>query len=158
MKTLSFDDCPREWAVCFLNDCPLASQCLRHDMGALAPSNLNTHVAVAPTARSGDTCRAFVDNTPVTVARGMTRLFDDMEPWQAVIMRREVETIFGSRRHYYRYREGRYEISPSQQQRVAAIFLKHGYTQPPHFDHEEVSYYFPNIASTASRHKGHTAK
>lgn len=81
---------------------------------------------------------------PVVVARGMTRIFDGVKAYDVPRLRDALEGCFGSRAQYYRYRAGRYEITPQQQERVADIFRTLGYTQPPKYDHTSLRYFFPD--------------
>ena len=69
----------------------------------------------------------------------------------AMDLRQGLYTIFGSCPHFYRYRAGRYPVTPELQERVAALFRKHGITTEPHYDETALSYYFPNEPKTSSR-------
>ena len=142
MKDLIFDDVPRNWAICFQTDCPLAVKCLRYHAATLAPATLTQHTTVLPATRTDAGCSLFVADEPVVVARGMTRIFDGVKSWDVPRLRNALEACFGSRAQYYRYRSGRYDITPAQQARVAEIFRKNGYAQPPVFDQTSVRYYF----------------
>ena len=143
MKEISYSDVPRNWAVCFQADCPLAANCLRHHAAQLVPSNVLTRHTVLPTARTADGCRLFVEDAPVCIARGMTRLFDGLESWQAQKLRKSVIACFGCRAHYYRYRNGRYPITPEQVSRIQRIFQQFDKNCKPRFDEVTESYYFP---------------
>ncbi|MBQ8051535.1 MAG: hypothetical protein IJ197_08195 [Bacteroidaceae bacterium] len=64
----------------------------------------------------------------------MTRLFKRV-PWYMVqALREEIIPIFGSRRQFYRYRLGRWAISPKKQEQVAAVFRRFGFEEEPQFD------------------------
>ena len=143
MQELSYSDIPRNWAICHRTDCPLAAQCLRHHAAQVAPANLLEHNTVLPAAWQGDTCRAFVADEPVQMAYGMRNLYADVNTWDVQRLRRFVQPVFGQQSHYYRYREGRYPITPAQQARVAELFRLNGYTSSPHFDRTETRWYFP---------------
>ena len=142
-KPLSFSDVPHNWPICFQNECPLSAHCLRRRVAELAPEGLMYHACVLPAAHVGETCRLYVEAQPVGMAHGMTRLFADVKPWDLQALRHSIIGIFGSRAQFYRYRDGRYDITPEQQARVAAAFRHHGYTQPPVFDSMTEQYYFP---------------
>ena len=160
MKELTYSDIPHNWAICFDATCPLASQCLRHHAAKLAPDTLLEHNTVLPVARfvaqdspadaqqqteTESVCRAYVADAPVTLAYGMRNLFDEVHPYEVRALRQLVQMVFGQQSHYYRYREGRYPITPKQQARVEDIFLRHGYTKAPKFDRYEVQYHFPSM-------------
>ena len=151
MKKLSYKDAPRDWAICYQNDCPLSNRCLRHAVALLAPPTLTHHVTVLPAARQGDHCSLFASAEPVRIARGMKSIMKGIHAGQATDLRQELYAIFGSCPHFYRYRAGRYPVTPEQQERVAALFRKHGITTEPHYDDTSLSYYFPNMPKTASQ-------
>ncbi len=144
MTEFTFTEVPRKWAICYQSDCPLAETCLRRHAAKLAPATLEQHATVLPAARQGEHCNLFVADEPVVVARGMTNIFNNVEPYHVPRLRNMLEACFGSRAQYYRYRSGRYEITPQQQERVAAVFRSFGYTQPPVYDQTSVRYFFPD--------------
>ena len=143
MKELKYSDAPHDWAICFQNDCPLAKRCLRHAVARLAPAGLTHHVTVLPTAREGDHCRLFATAEPVKIARGMRRMLPRAAHGELQEVRKGLYAIFGSMPHYYRYRNGRYPITPQQQQSVAALFSRLGFKEPPRFDTTDEDFYFP---------------
>ena len=96
MKKLSYKDAPRDWAICFQNDCPLSDRCLRHAVAQLAPSTLTHHVTVLPAARQGDQCSLFASTEPVRIARGMTGIMKGIPSGKATDLRKELYNIFGS--------------------------------------------------------------
>ena len=142
MKKLSYKDAPRDWAICFQNDCPLSDRCLRHAVAQLAPSTLTHHVTVLPAARQGDQCSLFASTEPVRIARGMTGIMKGIPSGKATDLRKELYNIFGSCAHFYRYRSGRYPVTPELQKSVARLFHKHGIETEPHYDETTLSYYF----------------
>ena len=143
MTEFTFKEVPRKWAICYQNDCPLAETCLRRHAATLAPATLEQHATVLPAARRREKCNLFVADEPVVVARGMTKIFNNVKSDDVPRLRNVLEACFGSRAQYYRYRAGRYVITPEQQKRVAAVFRYFGYTQPPVYDQTTVRYYFP---------------
>ena len=143
MKQLNYEDVPRNWAICFHAECPIADKCLRRHAATLAPEGLSHHECVLPAARQDDGCTMYVPDEPVAIARGMTHIFKGVASFDVPRLRKMLEACFGSRAQYYRYRAGRFEITPEQQALVAAAFRKMGYTEPPVFDHTSVRYFFP---------------
>ena len=142
--TLQFSDVPRDWALCFQHDCPLVAFCLRHHAATLAPADLRKHNCVLPGARTGDgRCALFVEDKPVRMARGMETMLRGWSQWDAMPVRHALEGVFGSRAQYYRYRSGRWPVTPHQQQRVAAVFRRYGITAEPHYDRITEEYFFP---------------
>lgn len=147
MKELNYSDIPHTWAVCFQNDCPMAQQCLRYHAAQLLPADKKTHNTVLQTARNDESCQLYVADQPVKVAYGMTKLFSGLKPLAASDLRQQVEVVFGSRTQYYRYREGRYPISPKQQALIADIFARNGLSADLKFDRIEEKYYFPRMGN-----------
>lgn len=143
MKDLIYSDVPSDWALCFQTSCPLADTCLRHHAATLLPADVRHHNAVCPQARTADACSMYVSDTPVQIAIGMTHITDGYNPWDARDIKQQLFECFGSRTHYYRYRNGEYPIPPAKQQEVADIFRRLGHTKPPVFDHLKEAYYFP---------------
>ena len=58
-------------------------------------------------------------------------------------LRHALYGIFGSQPQYYRYRNGRYAITPVLQERVAQLFRMHGIDHEPEYDAASLEYYFP---------------
>lgn len=143
MEKLTYSLAPRNWAICFQHECPLADKCLRHAVALLAPAELEYHKTVLPGARKGDRCSLYVTTEPVRMARGMKRLLPRGSAGQAMEIRQGLYNIFGSCPQYYRYRAGKYDITPEQQARVAALFRRFSITAEPKFDHTSFAYYFP---------------
>lgn len=144
MKDLTYEDAPYNWALCFQNECPLRDTCLRFAVGQLMPDSVTHHETVLPTARKDDRCCHYVEAKPVRMARGMMGLLPDVPYEVGVALRKHLYTIFGSSSQYYRYREGRWLISPRQQERVAALFRQFGLKGEPHFDAYVDGYCFEN--------------
>lgn len=143
MNELKYSDAPDDWAICYQNDCPLADQCLRRAVARLAPSELTHHATVLPAAREGDHCCLFATAEPVTIARGMRRMLPRAAHGELQEAHKGLYAIFGSAPHYYRYRSGHYPITPSQQQRVASLFSRLGFKEPPRFDTLSEEFFFP---------------
>ncbi|MBQ9294822.1 MAG: hypothetical protein IJ219_07855 [Bacteroidaceae bacterium] len=144
MKPLSYSDAPTDWAVCLQDDCPLAQNCLRRTIGRMMPEGTLQHAIVLPAAREGDRCRLFAQAEPVQIAHGMSHLLDGLPSGLASTLRHRLYDIFGSKPQFYRFREGRYAISPEQQARVAALFTEYGITAKPQYDSTTEEFYFPH--------------
>ena len=143
-QVLHFSDAPRNMAICLKEDCPMAGECLRRRVAKLAPKGMTSHNVVLPAAWSaGRRCSMFVSVEPQPVAYGMKGLFGGMPAWEAKKVREAVMPIFGRKSHFYRYREGRYPISPEMQAKVAEVFRRNGYDAAPKYDRMEQQIYFP---------------
>lgn len=146
MKHFSYSDVPNDWAICYLTDCPLAGQCLRHQAALLAPESLTAHAVVLPAARKEDgTCIAYVTNQPVQLAFGMKELFAEVPTDDVRKLRQRVLNVFSSKSRYYRYRSGQYPITSSQQARIARLFSQYAGTAVPRYDRLEEGYEFPPV-------------
>ena len=139
---LNFSDIPSKWPICLQADCPLATTCLRHHAAQLAPAELRHHECVLPGARTADGCHSFVEDKPVRLARGMTCLLPRITTEEGMALRQQLYALFGSTSQFYRYRRGRWLISPRLQARVEALFRKHGYKTDKLFDEYTEGYYF----------------
>ena len=143
MQELTYSLAPDDWALCFHHDCPLAEACLRHAVGLLAPVGLAQHATVLPGALQGDGCSLFASKEPVRMVRGMRHLLRGLPPEKLMALRHALYGIFGSQPQYYRYRNGRYVITPVLQERVAQLFRMHGIDREPEYDAASLEYYFP---------------
>ncbi len=144
MTQIDYREVPTNWALCFQCDCPMAGTCLRFAAGEQMPIQVTHHMAVMKGARKEDVCSMFREAKLVTIARGMTNLFDGLERGIAMGIRNDVMHLFGSRAHYYRYRIGRYPITPNMQERINKVFKKYGIDHPAKFDHTSKSFDFSN--------------
>ena len=72
----------------------------------------------------------------------MTGIMKGIPSGKATDLRKELYNIFGSCAHFYRYRSGRYPVTPELQKSVAHLFHKHGIETEPHYDETTLSYYF----------------
>ena len=140
---LTYSLAPHDWAICFQGDCPMKDTCLRYAIGQLAPADLTHHATILPAARQGDHCSLFATKEPVRIARGMTRLLPRLSSGKISDLRQGLYAIFGSCPHYYRYRAGKYDITPEQQEQVAALFRRFGIEAEPTYDYTTLTYYFP---------------
>ena len=147
MKTLSYSDAPKDWAVCMQADCPMADSCLRRSVALMMPASVKERLCVMPSARKGDKCKLFATNQPVRLAWGMTRLFEHVRWQDKRAMRQDLIAIFGERMRYYRFRKGRWPLSPDMQAAIARVMKDYGYAEEPRFDHTELCYYFPDRTS-----------
>ena len=74
-----FSNVPNDWAVCFMHDCILKEQCLRHHAGKSLPVNQHSALTVLPSARTGDSCQEFHAMKTERLAWGFSHLFDDVK-------------------------------------------------------------------------------
>nr|WP_314500274.1 DUF6078 family protein [uncultured Prevotella sp.] len=101
-----FSNMPKDWAVCFMHDCILKEQCLRYHAGKALPIDQHSTLTVLPSARSGNSCKAFYAMKTERLAWGFSHLFDDVKHCDYRSLRGTMESHFGSRFVYYRYHRG----------------------------------------------------
>jgi len=170
MKELNYKDIPFGWALCFHDECPLAASCLRHHCGTLVPDSQLTYTTVSPKLEPGDGCQLFVANEPVQMAYGMHGLTVGLNVIETKLLNRALYAYFGSRSHYYRFRNCKddrpgsvsgikpkptddpemvkavrqtYGITPRMQADIAEMFNRLELSYEPVFDLYQECYYFP---------------
>ena len=143
MQQLTYSLAPHDWAICFQDDCPMKDTCLRYAIARLAPTGITHHVTVLPTARQGDHCTLFATKEPVQIARGMKNLLPRAARGELKRLHEGLYAIFGCKSRYYIYREGKYPITPQQQQSIEALFRRHDINRMPNYDSITEEFYFP---------------
>lgn len=145
LMKIGYKEIPSDWALCLAGECPQAEECLRHVSHTELPRGLKEHNCVLPEACSHDgRCPLFASMEPVVMARGMKSLLSDVQEEDVRKMRNELIQMFGERRRYYRFREGRWPIAPAMQEAIAQMRRKYGYTAAPQFDQTMRCIHFPN--------------
>ena len=140
-----YSDAPKDWAVCLRNYCPKGSECLRRQMVEKIPKRIMSQSCIMPLNYTDEGCAQFAEANPVHVAWGMQILLKHVNPWHFGPMKQELENYFGSHSTYYRYWNGLYPISPAQQEWIADLLRRYGYTEPPTFDRTDTTFYFPPL-------------
>lgn len=130
-----FNNVPASWALCFNDNCPLATQCLRRYAASQMPDNKTRVVTVAPQAGADGHCPWYVSTEPVRVAYGFSQLYRHVLYHDYAPMKRAITTLLRGHSNYYRYNNGELTLSPDEQQRIADIMADMGYHEPPVFDH-----------------------
>ena len=154
---LTYGNVPKEWALCFNDQCPRAGECLRHIVYKLAPETECCHSCVLPQAWRNGTCSEFTQAYKQQLAWGMSHLFTGIPSWQATAIRHDVIALFGSRSTFYRFYRGEFLITPQRQQEIAAIFANHGITTPRRYDRVVEDYFF-NSRGFGTYHSNNTKR
>lgn len=141
--TVNFHDVPKGWALCFMHHCKFKADCLRYLAAQSAPGSLTTGTAVFPSALSDKECSQYRKARQETLAWGFSHIFDKVTLNDYRAIRRRMEQHFGSRFVYYNYHRGFKKLSEADQQWIANLFKKYGYTDTLTFDHYQVSFIFP---------------
>lgn len=135
---------PVNWTVCMQADCPWHEGCLRYRAFECVNTRHKQQRCVLPSARSDNGCRFHIPFAKVPVAWGMRKLLVGVKESDAEQMRACIKACFKSHSTYYRYYNGRYPISPQQQQAIRRIFQRFGYNPDSvRFDRVDMDYFFP---------------
>lgn len=126
------------YLVCFMDTCPLHSQCLRWHVGQYADPHLTSYTAVNPrNASMGNAeCPMFRDKTPMVMKRGLTQMYHEMPQYKAYNIRHRLFALFGHK-PYYEMRNGTRLISPDQQQLIEQVCRENGWPDPVVYDGEQ---------------------
>lgn len=124
------------WSYCFNEHCPKHEECIRFIAGKFVDDAQDYGACVFPNAcANGRKCRHFKQARIVTFAWGFKKLFYNVKQRDAALLRLRLKMFLGSHGTYYNYANGRYKLTPEQQQGVLDIFRKKGYTEDLEFDH-----------------------
>lgn len=145
---------PTGYVVCTVAEggCPLSETCLRnkihreHKVATPAKCRSLRVVNLWNEALHTGTnaCVMYRATTQRRFARGFTSLFNAVPQGEYEQMKAEVEQVFSSRRMFYYCRKGERLTSPEEQQRIANIFQKHGFSTAPRFDDYVIAYDWNN--------------
>lgn len=140
---LTHADIPANYLYCFASQdsCPQVGTCLRAIAAQLlknAPARMQQVNALSPyfaEKTAGDkSCAFYRNNRPVTFAKGMTHLFDELPYVKAHTVRCAVMNCFSCETYFYQCRKGERLISPEEQQKIAQVFQRNVPQLTPKFD------------------------
>ena len=137
IKNIEYDESKvaPAWRYCFCSECERHDDCLRYHTGLHLPEDKLWGNAVFPTACKNSDCKFFKEIRAVRLAYGFTSAFMDVKNKDVTHLRTDIFALLGGRATYYRYHRGEYKLLPEQQEAIAAIFAKYGYTEDLNFDH-----------------------
>lgn len=136
------DDIFRERAnnylVCFIDQCPLCSKCLRYLVGQYAVPDRPTYLAANPRNPQvgNEQCILFREDVRVTMKKGFKNMYLDMPGRMEKAIRRELIAWLG-RNEYFQMRRGDRLITPEDQQLISSVCRKHGWNAPIVYDGEQ---------------------
>ena len=141
---ITLQNVPEGYAYCFagLNNCPKADNCLRAiaaklltDSKGTQPQTVNTVNALyIEQLANRDSCPLYRSSEPIRYAKGMTHLFEDLPLKQAKSVRGRVTACFSCESYFYRSRNGKRLITPTEQQRIAHVFRSINPNLVPKYD------------------------
>lgn len=128
---------PHDYPVCELQDCPMATTCLRQFAYTTLIENEEYLRLINPTKCSKDeTCKYYRDKKPVVFARGSTNFQKQMFPQQYDKFMTTLVSHFG-RNQYYKRRRGAILIPPEEQKVIRRVLEKVGADPKMDFDNYE---------------------
>ena len=143
-----YQDLPNNYLHCLAGNeaCPRKSTCLRaiaarmlEESGTASPVEihaLNPNIA----RNAGEKgCSFYRDSAPVRLARGMTRLLDNVPAGKVDTLRSKVIGCFASQYRFFTCRKGTHPVTPKEQQAIAEVFSKYVPGVEPQYDGYETS-------------------
>ena len=128
---------PHDYPVCELQDCPMATTCLRQFAYTTLIENDEYLRLINPTKCSKDEiCKYYRDKKPVVFARGFTNFQKQMFPQQYDKFMTTLVSHFG-RNQYYKRRRGAILIPPEEQKVIRRVLEKVGADPKMDFDNYE---------------------
>ena len=128
---------PHDYPVCELQDCPMATTCLRQFAYTTMIENEEYLRLINPTKCSKDeACKYYRDKKPVVFARGFTNFQKQMFPQQYDKFMTTLVSHFG-RNQYYKRRRGAILIPPEEQKVIRRVLEKVGADPKMDFDNYE---------------------
>lgn len=138
-KTL-YKEVPVDFAVCQHEDCPRADKCLRQiSYKPLLEQNNYLQLVNPNHCTKDDKCPHYRDSTPVTYARGFTKMQQRMYPDQNSTFVSILKGRFGHN-PYYERRRGDFALTPREQKFVRYALKRAGVTEELEFDRYEETY------------------
>ena len=128
---------PHDYPVCELQDCPMATTCLRQFAYTTLIENEVYLRLINPTKCNKDeACKYYRDKKPVVFARGFTNFQKQMFPQQYDKFMTTLVSHFG-RNQYYKRRRGATLIPPEEQKVIRRVLEKVGADPKMDFDNYE---------------------
>lgn len=137
MKDLDFKDVQSHCPICFNDGCPSHGECLRYLAGQRSPETLKYHLCVLPQALKGERCELFQSMETVRVAYGFQHSYDHVMKGDFTPMRKELTTLLGNKRGYYKYLRGERPLMPEEQRCIEEVFRRYGYEGEVRYDRTE---------------------
>lgn len=136
---------PSTFTVCINDQCPRAGECLRNLVADAATEGHVVTSCLSPSQWKGRVCRQFAEVKYERIARGFTRLFDQILAKDASTIRLQLTEYLGCTKFYYQYRRGERPLTPAQQDYIRQLIRRHGYTWDVPFDSYEDVLCFPQL-------------
>lgn len=135
MSEINHSGRPKDYAVCFRKDCPLAQNCLRQ-LTANEPCQDERYIRLVNPYLVKDvteSCSYYRSNEQVRVAYGIARIFDNIPHSTHNYVFHAVQDCFGKSTYYRVYHKQR-PIWPNEQEYIQQVFARNGITEPVQFE------------------------
>ena len=125
----------KTYLVCYQDQCPLHSHCLRWQAAQYVPDRLFSVRCVNPKYQgcATEACPAYRSDQPQRIPVGMVKFYDAMPGKMVRAIKGQLIERF-SRVVYYQYRRGERDITPAIEQEIARICQECGWTAAPQYD------------------------
>ena len=142
-QLFEFSEVPDDWALCFLETCPLKEHCQRWLAYSYAPNDVKVRPCITPHALEGGKCIYYVEPITIRMAYGFGDIYQSVRRDHYQKMKSAIMRYLGSYTYYYRYKRGEYGLTPEQQSWMRALFRKYGYDDNILFYNYANKYVFP---------------
>ena len=135
-KTLTYEDIPKEYPLCFNEECAKKTCCMHYQARLMLPEGHHHGPAIYPTAWQEGECKYFREKRLVRKAWGFTKLYHNVPQKDRAEARQCVQSFFSRGcGPYYRVHHGENVLSPEEQDEIMKILAKFGSTDGIRFDH-----------------------
>ena len=125
---------PKNYLVCFLSDCPMAKECIRHFASLYTDPNTHFGFAIYPSALKDGKCKYFRKNQIIQGRWGFQTLFMNVRQSDYAGLHYVIKEYLGGNGTYYKYHHGKRLLTPEQQDWIINLFKQYGYTDNLEFD------------------------
>ena len=135
-KELLIKKAKEGYTVCYVDKCPLRTQCLRWQVGPHVPNSHSSYRCVNPHFKDVATteCPMYRNDQKVRFAKGMLHTFTSDMPKRLEPAVRQGVISLSNRTYYFEYRNGSRLIPPALQEDIRKLFLANGWKEKVHFD------------------------
>ena len=124
------------YMVCYQDQCPLRTQCLRWQVGQHVPNTHSSYWCVNPHFEAVETneCPTYRSDQKARFAKGMTHIFTSDMPKRVESAVRYGVIGLTNRTYYFEYRNGSRLIPPALQEAIRDLFRENGWKEEVQFD------------------------
>ena len=135
-KELLIEKAKEGYTVCYADECPLHTQCLRWLVGQHVPNTYSSYRCVNPHFKgvASAECPMYRKDQKVRFAKGMTHTFTSDMPQRIEPAVRLGVIGLTNRTYYFEYRNGSRLIPPALQENIRDLFRTNGWTGEVTFD------------------------